>query len=85
MSFMAKSMYTQINSEALSRYIQVNCRHTDDVKFVNLVARPLRLHFSVVHAFLRLWDELPKQLRIDFVTTSLKTWLKSLKESVCCC
>ena len=53
MSFMAKSMYTQINSEAVSKYIRVNCRHTDDVKFVILLLELIDYIFHRSMRFLR--------------------------------
>jgi hypothetical protein len=82
LSFVAKALCKTVRSEVVCRKVTINHRHTDDVKFSHLSARTNRLHFSSLHMFPRLWDELPQNLRINLVLLSLYSWIFNLKKHV---
>ena len=81
---MVKSLCRKITASVVTDNVKVNTRHVDDLKFVHVTARTDRLHHNPIHAFPRLWEEMPVTFRSDLVVHSLETFVKNLKRQVCC-
>ena len=81
-NFVAKALYNIVESSDISSKIKVIQRRQEDIRFHHLMARTKRLSDSAMYVFPRLWDELPRDLRVDFVLSKFQTWQHRLKRHI---
>ena len=82
LSFIAKALYRFISCDDIVSTIKVVTRRPDDVRFKHLKARTQKLSKTVMHLFPILWDQLPTDLRTDFVLVNFPNWQQRLKSHV---